>query len=71
MASIVVLVFFFPTFCNCHSLYICRNKLFFMKYPGATSTSLPVAVLIILEHLVNVNGLIRVIEGFYDLSDVW
>lgn len=31
----------------------------------------PVAVLLLLDLLVCVNGLIRVIEGFYDLSAVW
>ncbi|KAK2383554.1 serine/arginine-rich splicing factor SC35 protein [Trifolium repens] len=46
------------------------NKLSFMKYSKDTSTSVPVTVLIILDDLVNVNGLIRVLERFYDLSAV-
>lgn len=42
----------------------------FMTNSRGTLTSVPVAVLLILDHLVHVNGLITVIEGFYDLSAV-
>lgn len=41
------------------------NELFFMKYSRDALTTVPVAVLIILDDFVNVNGLIKVIEGFF------
>jgi len=54
---------YFLTFVDYSILFtFFRNKLFFMKY--SRDTTVPVAVLIILDDFVNVNGLIKVIEGF-------
>ena len=47
------------------------HELFFLKYSRDTLATVLDAVLIILDDLVNVNGLSRVLGRFYELSAVW